>query len=1263
MDFSRRRFIRNTAISGTFSLSPFQRSLLWASAESAPSPCFLHTGSEYSPYIDRFVDHLQPGRDGFITEEYAAELDGVLETWRTSLCSVTRDFHAVESLLPPVLDASHLGEATIIKLRTTQPLESEKILYPHPKALSKSAFIEMLRAYLAPFRQIQGGEFQISGIEVVTTVPLLLNTEIRYDLTGDLGSDRREQRTGVWNLIWQKNSNGEWLILNWSADAEFRSRLTGPGFVDITASCLAGNTSYREQLLRGVDYWRTILDGACGIDIYGNNGIAVGDFDGDGFDDLYVCQPGGLPNRLYRNLGNGTFEDVTEKAGLAILDATSSAIFADLNNNGHQDLILGRASGPLLYINRGDGTFELRPDAFHFSNAPKGTFTGIAVGDYDRDGLLDIYFCLYNFYEGLNEYQYPSPYYDAQNGPPNFLLKNRGDYTFQDVTEESGMNRSNNRFSFACSWNDFDNDGWPDLYVVNDFGRKVLYKNNRDGTFSDVSSEGGIQDPGEGMSMTWLDYDNDGYDDLYIVNMWEPAGMRVMTQDQFLPSAPEEIRRIYRKDAMGNAMFHNEAGGGAFRDVTDESHTRLGGWNWGSDAWDIDHDGYSDLYVTNGFISGPKKDNLSSFFWRQVVARSFEGGGKSQGYEEAWNAVNEFIRSDHSWSGYQRNNVFVNNRNGSFIESSAILGLDFVDDSRAFALADLNHDGRLEVILKNRTAPQIRILQNRLSPLGSSIGFSLIGTKSNRDAIGAVIDLETPSLRQRRSVSAGAGFLMQHSKEVCFALGEKPTFVRALIRWPSGFTQTFENLPPGHRIEIVEGSSSVKVFPFHQLTESQSSMHTQEREILPDAFETWLIAPIPAPAFTLQDQRGRMQSLKNYQGRGLVVIFWQPNCDEPQRWLQALQAAWPEWQRSQLQLLIVQCDAPQSAFGRQRSTIIPNLSFPVLTADDNTLATYNIFYRYLFDRRRNMALPTAFLVDPQGAVIKVYSGDTNYGDILSDWQSAPVDADARLRKAFPFPGQYLGKSMEHNYFAFGVAFLRHGNPNQALLFFQESIDRNPSYAAAYYNIGLIYLNQHMIAQARKNLERAVELDPDNANAWNNLGAAYGQSLDYTRALSAFQRAITLEPANSLAFQNISKIYKAQGRASELQELLRSALKTNPNHAELHLELALLLADRNDMPGAKNEFEMAVQLQPQNIEALNGLGVVLLRMGKYPDAIPLFEQCLKLAPEYDRAYLNLALIYVKSGDIRQAHNILRQYPLTTRDSPDIRKALKETEGGK
>ncbi|MEJ2009805.1 MAG: VCBS repeat-containing protein, partial [Acidobacteriota bacterium] len=251
----------------------------------------------------------------------------------------------------------------------------------------------------------------------------------------------REQRSGRWNVLWEQTPQGALAVKSWSAEAETQIRAFAPVFEEITPQVLANTPSYSAQLLRGANYWRTVLDEACGIDVYGNNGIAAGDIDNDGFDDLYICQPSGLPNRLYRNRGDGTFVDVTDAAGVGILDATPCALFADVLNRGRQDLLVVTVTEPLLFLNQGNGTFRLKPDAFHFLKSPQGTFTGAAFGDYDRDGKLDLYFCLYSYYEGLGEYRYPSPYYDAQNGPANFLFHNEGDATFRDVTATTGINQ------------------------------------------------------------------------------------------------------------------------------------------------------------------------------------------------------------------------------------------------------------------------------------------------------------------------------------------------------------------------------------------------------------------------------------------------------------------------------------------------------------------------------------------------------------------------------------------------------------------------------------------------------------------------------------------------------------------------------------------------------------------------------------------------------------------------------------------------------
>ena len=210
-----------------------------------------------------------------------------------------------------------------------------------------------------------------------------------------------------------------------------------PWFRDVTGHVLGAASSFREQLLNGNPYWRGRMDSATGIDVYGNQGLAVGDIDNDGVDEIYVCQPGGLPNRLYKIRATELREDITEHAGLAILDDTTSALFADFRNSGLQDLIVLRAAGPMLFLNQGDGRFVEQKDAFRFATDPQGAFTGMAAADYDRDGRLDVYLCCYVYFQSEDQYQFPAPYHDARNGPPNFLFRNRQvdkGLVFEDVT-------------------------------------------------------------------------------------------------------------------------------------------------------------------------------------------------------------------------------------------------------------------------------------------------------------------------------------------------------------------------------------------------------------------------------------------------------------------------------------------------------------------------------------------------------------------------------------------------------------------------------------------------------------------------------------------------------------------------------------------------------------------------------------------------------------------------------------------------------------
>jgi len=1007
------------------------------------------------------------------------------------------------------------------------------------------------------------------------------------------------------------------------------------------------------QLLHGSDYWRTVLDGAIGVDVYCNNGVAAGDYDNDGFDDLYICQPAGIPNRLYRNRGDGTFEDVTEKAGVGILDNTACALFADFRNSGLQDLLVLCGTGPLLYQNRGDGTFALKRDAFRFAQQPQGTFTHAAAADYDGDGRLDLYLCTYMYYLGLDQYHYPIPYYDARNGPPNCLFHNEGNLAFVETTAPSGMNVENNRYSFACAWGDSNGNGKPDLFVVNDFGSSQLYRNDGNGHFTHVSTGAHVEGVGAGMSCCWCDFDNDGLQDVYVPSMWEAAGQRVSSQRQFHAQAPEHIRGLYQRHARGNALYRNR-GDGTFENIAHQAAVEMGRWSWCSDFFDFDHDGYSDLYVANGYLSSVDREDLAGFFWRQVVAKSPEDATPAQAYERGWNAINELVRSDHTWHGYARNVLFANNRDGTFSELSGPSGLDFIEDSRSFALTDIDHDGRLEIILKNRNAPQVRVLRNSLTGIGRSISFRLRGVNSNRDAIGASVTVEAGSTKQTKYLQAGTGFLAQHSKELFFGIGDA-TSVTATVRWPNGLVQRFTSLPADQRIEIGEGEKNFSAMPFRPAAlPVPIPPASPSGEDLPHQVETWLVEPVPALAFTLPDLSGTKRSLKDFQGSPLLLTFWSSDSPDSLALLDRMQQRNASIRPSGIALLAVNVDKDPVA--AQSLTAQEKFALPVLFADETISGVYNLTYRHLFDRRRNLPLPVSFLLDSDGAIVKVYQGVFDPRQLTRDVHDMPRTAADRLTKGLPFQGKILGEGFQRNIFTFGVAFYQNGYLSQAAETFRQVIAARPDDADAWYNLGTLSLRRKEYDQARQALEQTVKLRPDYPEAWNNLGMLAGQSGQSDDAISNFRRSLQLRPNYTIALVNLGNLYRAQHAFDKAADCLNRALQLDPRDPEVNYSVGMLYAQQGQAPQALQHLQTALELRPNYPEALNNLGVLYVRQREFAKAETQFKEGIRVAPSFDQSYLNLARLYAIENNTDQARKVLNALLSAQPDNAAAKQAL-------
>jgi hypothetical protein len=446
------------------------------------------------------------------------------------------------------------------------------------------------------------GKFKIFRIQLQADIA---ETDVLFQFS-EAHASGIVQHAATWRCSWNlKKFNAEPRLMSIRLLDYEQSVGSGRLFADCTEAVLGGNSSYSEQLAFGHDHWLKRLELVNGIVPTSYQGLAIADVDGDGLDDLYVCQPGGLlgglPNRLYLQNPDGTARDASATSKLDWLLETPSALFVDLDDDGDQDLVGATMAGLIIAENDGRARFQLRAAKL----IPEAPPISLAAADFDGDGDLDIYACCYAARASSELVGRPVPYHDANNGGRNALFRNDTNWRFTNVTKQVGLDQNNRRFSFAAAWEDFDNDGDQDLYVANDFGRNNLYRNSA-GQFQDVAQELGVEDISAGMSVSWGDYNNDGWMDLYVSNMWSSAGGRVAYQREFLDArADAGTREEFQRHARGNSLFLNQGGTGrlGFRDVSQSAGVSMGRWAWSSRLVDLNNDSLLDIVVANGNIT------------------------------------------------------------------------------------------------------------------------------------------------------------------------------------------------------------------------------------------------------------------------------------------------------------------------------------------------------------------------------------------------------------------------------------------------------------------------------------------------------------------------------------------------------------------------------------------------------------------------------------------------------------------------------------
>jgi enediyne biosynthesis protein E4 len=503
-------------------------------------------------------------------------------------------------------------------------------------------------------------------------------------------------------------------------------------------------------------------------------GAAFFDCDNDGWLDIFLVNgtrlesnfpPGQAPtNRLYKNNRDGTFSDVTAKSGLARTGWGQGVCAGDYDNDGFEDLFVTYWGDCALYHNNGDGTFfDVAPKAGVTTRAPKlkRWNTGCAFVDYDRDGHLDLFVANYIdfdpataplpesgpcMYQGILVACGPP----GLNGGKNILFHNNGDGTFTDVSARAGILKTPGTYGLGVLACDLDNDGWPDIYVANDSTSSTLYRNNHDGTFTDIAIESGIAYSADGKSQAGMgvdaaDYDCDGLFDVVKTNF---AG---------------DTTSLYRN--QGSFTFDEQA----FQAGLGRNTRFLG---WGAGFIDFDNDGWPDIFLGNGHV-----------------------------YPEVRDSARE--------SGYrQRKVVYRNLRDGRFQDVSESLGPGIAEavPGRGCAFGDFDNDGDVDVLV-NCVNDVPQLLRCDSSPGNNWIKLKLVGTRSNRSAIGARVYCRTGSHSQMQEVRSGGSYLSQSDLRLHFGLGES-TSCEIEIRWPAGGVEKYSLTGVNRIATIIEGKPS-----------------------------------------------------------------------------------------------------------------------------------------------------------------------------------------------------------------------------------------------------------------------------------------------------------------------------------------------------------------------------------------------------------------------------------------------------------------------
>jgi tetratricopeptide (TPR) repeat protein len=697
------------------------------------------------------------------------------------------------------------------------------------------------------------------------------------------------------------------------------------------------------------------------------------------------------------------------------------------------------------------------------------------------------------------------------------------------------------------------------------------------------------------------------------------------------------------------------------------------------------------------------------FLWRRVAPQSPEEGLKptaAPGYARNFRDLNRKISQGKSFSGYERNTLFLNLKGEGFADVAGLFGVDFVDDSRAVAVVDPDRDGDLDIWVANRTSPRVRLLRNNQKSANSFVAIRLIGNgkTTNRNAIGARLTLwpsSAPQLKQIRTVRAGDGFLSQSSAWAHFGLAQTTEILHLTIAWPGGETESLTDLNPNAHYVVTQGQGPRAIpVPAAKAVVRKAAEEPPED---PGAGGFWVANRVPFPQLTYTDATGAIRSTTDFQGKPVLVNLWATWCAPCLEELGVFARQADGLRARGATVLALNVDGlavdKSAAPAANAEEVLARLDYglPRGVAGQETLAKIEVLIEFLSSRRGPLSIPSSFLVDAEGSVAAVYlealrwerlDGDlsllnappaTQLGRLsprAGKWFADPRQADRAaylgdyatlfVTNGFHEEAQRLYKMMKpqdgvrgaRDFFNQAKSAAQQGLTEQAIEHYRAALRLDPDYGEALTGLGALLLVQKRVEEAQPLFEKALSIDPNHATALINLAMIDQGRGNAESALARLRQVIARNPDYAEARLNLGSLLASLKKHEEAIQHLSKAIELNPKMAVAHLNLAAAYVETRQWEKAEEHYRHVQSLNPRMAHAHIGLGNAQALQEKHADAVVSYRKAIALGGANARTYTQLALSLLSLGEKQPATEALQQALQLDPQYAPARRALRE-----